>query len=87
MVSRTDSPFDCEEDGISKLITSADSLLAAISNVVLVLVLFSKNKLHTVFPLKSGTFLISRLFIFKKESAKLKILNIRSSSNPSVVRR
>ena len=40
--------------------TSAESLFAAISKVVLVLVEFSKKRLKTLLPLRSGTFLTSR---------------------------
>ncbi|CAJ4827131.1 Uncharacterised protein [Burkholderia pseudomallei] len=43
-----------------RLITSADSRFAAISNVVRVRVEFSKNRLNTDLPRKSGTFFTSR---------------------------
>ena len=59
-VSKIVSPFDCDEVPTLRLITSADNRLAAISKVVRVRVLFSKNILQTVLPRSSGTFLISR---------------------------
>ena len=69
IVSKMVSPLDCDEVATFKLMTSAESLLAAISKVVLVLVLFSKKTLHTVFPLNIGTFLTSLSPIFKNDSA------------------
>ena len=45
---------------MSRLMTSADSRLAAISKVVRVRVLFSKNRLNTLLPRSSGTFFTSR---------------------------
>jgi GNAT superfamily N-acetyltransferase len=49
-----------EERAMSRLMTSADSRVAAISKVVRVRVLFSKNRLNTLLPRSSGTFLTSR---------------------------
>ena len=60
MVSKRLSPFEVEDVWMSKLITSAESRLAAISKVVLVLVEFSKKRLKTLLPLSSGIFLTSR---------------------------
>ena len=45
---------------MSRLNTSALRRLAAISKVVRVRVLFSKNRLKTLLPRNSGTFLTSR---------------------------
>ena len=52
-----------------RLITSADSRLAAISNVVRVRVEFSKNRLKTALPRSSGTFFTSRSAIDANGSA------------------
>src|SRR4051794_39183763 len=60
MVSSSDSPLLADERAMSRLITSALRRLAAISKVVRVRVLFSKNRLNTLLPRSSGTFLTSR---------------------------
>ena len=60
MVSSSDSPLDADDREISRLITSADRRVAAISNVVRVRVEFSKNRLNTLLPRSNGTFLTSR---------------------------
>ena len=49
-----------DERAMSRLMTSADRRLAAISKVVRVRVLFSKNRLNTLLPRSSGTFFTSR---------------------------
>ena len=49
MVSSSDSPLLADERAMSRLITSADRRVAAISNVVRVRVEFSKNRLNTDF--------------------------------------
>jgi hypothetical protein len=59
-VSSSVSPLDVDDAPMLRLITSADSRLAAISNVVRVRVEFSKNRLNTALPRSSGTFLTSR---------------------------
>jgi hypothetical protein len=48
--------FGVDEVEISKLITSADKRLAAISKVVRVRVEFSKKRLNTLLPRSSGNF-------------------------------
>ena len=60
MVSSSDSPLLADEAEMFRLMTSADSRLAAISNVVRVRVEFSKNRLNTLLPRISGTFFTSR---------------------------
>ena len=72
-VSKIVSPLDCEEVFTFKLMTSADSRLAAISKVVRVRVLFSKNRLQTVLPRNNGTFLTSRSATPTNDSAVSKI--------------
>ncbi|MEN9900598.1 MAG: hypothetical protein RLZZ152_1642, partial [Pseudomonadota bacterium] len=54
---------------MSRLITSADKRVAAISNVVRVRVLFSKNKLNTLLPRSKGTFFTSRSLTLTKLAA------------------
>jgi hypothetical protein len=66
MVSSSDSPLLAEERAMSRLITSADSRVAAISKVVRVRVLFSKNRLNTLLPRSSGTFFTSRSLTLTK---------------------
>src|SRR3982074_3655459 len=61
-VSLKDSPFDREDLASPvKLITSAERRLAASSKEIRVRVEDSKNRLHTVRPLRIGTFLIVRV--------------------------
>ena len=60
IVSSRLSPLVVDERAMSRLMTSADSRLAAISKVVRVRVEFSKNRLKTLLPRSSGTFLTSR---------------------------
>src|SRR6478672_9602476 len=60
IVSSSDSPLVVEEAAMFRLMTSADRRLEAISKVVRVRVLFSKNRLNTLLPRISGTFLTSR---------------------------
>ena len=54
---------------MSRLMTSADSRLAAISKVVRVRVEFSKNRLNTLLPRSSGTFFTSRSLTLRKVPA------------------
>ena len=77
-VSITDSPFFTLLVEEEKLIISALSLFAAISNEVLVLVLGSKNKLTIVLPLRAGTFFTSLSDTSRKESAFANIKSISS---------
>src|SRR3970282_1149028 len=59
-VSSSDSPLAVELAATFRLMTSAERRLAAISKVVRVRVEPSKNKLNTLLPRSSGTFLMSR---------------------------
>ena len=59
-VSSSVSPLIVDDAPMLRLMTSADSRLAAISNVVRVRVEFSKNRLNTALPRSSGTFFTSR---------------------------
>src|SRR5690348_13055489 len=70
-----------------RLITSADSRLAAISNVVRVRVEFSKNRLNTALPRSSGTFFTSRSAIETKGSAVSRMERMTSAGRPSRVSR
>ena len=67
------SPLVCDETLIARLITSADSRLAAISNVVRVRVEGSKNRLNTALPRSSGTFFTSRCVTPTKDFAVSRI--------------
>src|SRR5881227_1254794 len=60
IVSSSVSPFAVDDTPMFRLITSAERRLAAISNVVRVRVLFSKKRLKTALPRRSGTFFTSR---------------------------
>ena len=51
------SPLLTDDPLAEKLITSAESLLAAVSKLILVLVESSKKRFTTVFPLSVGNFL------------------------------
>ena len=84
IVSRIDSPLDCDEVLTLRLITSAESFFAAISKVVLVLVLFSKNKLQIVFPFNKSVFLTLLFSRSKNESALAKISSIICLERPSI---
>ena len=59
-VSLSDSPLDSEEPLAEKLMTSAESRLAAASKEMRVRVESSKNRLTTVRPRRAGSFLIGR---------------------------
>src|SRR6478609_10849471 len=83
MVSSSDSPFEAEEREMSRLITSADSRVAAISNVVRVRVEFSKNRLNTLLPRSSGTFLTSRSLTLAKLEAVSRMWVTMSRGRPS----
>ena len=69
---------------MSRLITSADKRVAAISNVVRVRVLFSKNKLNTLLPRKSGTFFTSRSLTDTNCAAVSRMCVSISRDKPSV---
>src|SRR3954470_9879772 len=83
-VSRSDSPLLCEETAMFRLMTSAESRLAAISKVVRVRVDGSKNRLKTLFPRSSGTFFTSRSVTPAKDSAVSRICVRISRGRPSM---
>jgi hypothetical protein len=84
MVSSSDSPLLAELRAMSRLITSADRRLAAISKVVRVRVLFSKNRLNTLLPRSSGTFLTSRSCTLTKLAAVSRMCVTMSRGRPSM---
>ena len=69
---------------MSRLITSADSRVAAISKVVRVRVEFSKNRLNTLLPRSSGTFLTSRSLTLTKLDAVSRMWVTMSRGRPSM---
>src|SRR5438874_4102616 len=83
-VSSSDSPFDCEETAMFRLITSAERRLAAISNVVRVRVEGSKKRLKTLLPRSSGTFLTSRSVTPTNDSAVSRICVRIADGKPSI---
>src|SRR5438105_13899229 len=86
-VSRSDSPFVCEDTAMFRLMTSAERRLAAISNVVRVRVEGSKNRLKTLLPRRSGTFFTSRSVTPTNDSAVSRICARISRGSPSMERR
>src|SRR4029077_4014898 len=72
-VSLSDSPFVTLDPPALKLITSADSRLAASSNQILVRVEFSRKKFTTVRSRRAGTFLITRVPTSRNDSAVSRI--------------
>ena len=68
---------------MSRLITSAESRVAAIPKVVRVRVEFSKNRLNTLLPRSSGTFFTSRSLTLTKLDAVSRMCVIMSRGNPS----
>ena len=84
MVSSRLSPLAVEERAMSRLKTSADRRLAAISKVVRVRVLFSKNRLNTLLPRRSGTFLTSRSLTLTNWEAVSRMCVRMSRDRPSV---
>src|SRR5450830_1209210 len=87
MVSSKDSPLLALEAEIFRLMTSADKRFEAISNVVRVRVEFSKNRLNTLLPRISGTFLTSRSLTPTNEEAVSRICVTTEVGNPSMVSR
>src|SRR5258708_14177523 len=83
-VSSKDSPFDWDDTAMLRLMTSADSRLAAISKVVRVRVEGSKNRLKTLLPLSSGTFFTSRSVTPTNDSAVSRIWARISRGRPSM---
>src|ERR1035437_9115180 len=73
IVSIKVSPLATDEVDIARFNTSAESLLAAISKDVLVLVEFSKKKFATVLPFKVGSFFTWRWFTSLKVFAMVSI--------------
>src|SRR5215213_6060574 len=67
-----------------RLMTSADSRLAAISNVVRVRVEGSKKRLKTLLPRSSGTFFTSRSVTPANDSAVSRICVRISRGRPSI---
>ncbi len=84
MVSSSDSPFAELDRMMSRLNTSALRRRAAISKVVRVRVLFSKNRLNTLLPRSSGTLFTSRSATLMKLSAVDRIRSITAFGRPSV---
>ena len=76
------SPLAVDERAMSRLMTSADGRLAAISKVVRVRVLFSKNRLKTLFPRSSGAFLTSRSLTLRKVPAVSRMCSITAAGRP-----
>src|SRR5437899_1882295 len=87
MVSSSDSPLLALEAEMFGLMTSADSRLAAISNVVRVRVEFSKNRLNTLLPRISGTFFTSRSDTPTNEEAVSRMWVTMDRGRPSMVSR
>src|SRR6185369_14371884 len=83
-VSSRDSPLVAEDTAIFRLMTSADSRLAAISKVVRVRVEGSKKRLKTLFPRRSGTFFTSRSVTPAKDSAVSRICVRIARGRPSM---
>src|SRR3954467_11395700 len=83
-VSRSDSPLLWEEAAMLRLMTSAESRLAAISNVVRVRVDGSKKRLKTLLPRRIGTFFTSRSVTPTKDSAVSRICTRISRGRPSM---
>src|SRR5256714_6706567 len=84
IVSSRLSPFAVDERAMSRLMTSAESRLAAISKVVRVRVEGSKNRLNTLLPRSSGTFFTSRSVTPTNDSAVSRIWIRISRGNPSM---
>src|SRR5689334_13440662 len=84
IVSSRLSPLAVLERAMSRLMTSADRRLAAISNVVRVRVDASKKRLNTLLPRSSGTFLTSRSVTPPSDSAVSRICTRISRGSPSM---
>src|SRR5206468_3307003 len=87
IVSSSDSPLLVDEAAMFRLMTSADRRLEAISKVVRVRVEFSKNRLNTLFPRISGTFLTSRSEMLTKLEAVSRMWLTMDLGRPSMVSR
>lgn len=77
-VSLSDSPLETDEPLAEKLMTSADSRLAAASKEMRVRVESSKKRLTTVRPRRVGSFLIGRSATLAISSA---VSRIRTASS------
>src|SRR6266850_8304787 len=86
-VSSSDSPLVADDTVMFRLMTSAESRLAAISNVVRVRVEGSKKRLNTLLPRRSGTFFTSRSVTPANDSAVSRIWTRISRGRPSIERR
>src|SRR5690554_4415739 len=86
-VSSRLSPLAVELVDTFRLTTSADRRLAAISKVVRVRVEFSKNRLNTLLPRSTGSFLISRSATSVKGAAVSRMAVRVSRGSPSRVSR
>jgi hypothetical protein len=84
MVSSRLSPLAVLLRAMSRLMTSALRRLAAISKVVRVRVLFSKNRLNTLLPRSSGTFFTSRSLTLRKVPAVSRICVSTALGRPSM---
>jgi hypothetical protein len=87
MVSSRLSPLAVLLRAMSRLMTSALRRLAAISKVVRVRVLFSKNRLNTLLPRSSGTFFTSRSLTLRKVPAVSRICVSTARGRPSMLSR
>ena len=83
-VSSSDSPLAVDERAMSSVYTSADRRVAAMSKVVRVRVLFSKNKLNTLLPRSRGTFFTSRSLTLTNCCAVSRMWVRMSRDRPSV---
>src|ERR1700741_5664746 len=83
-VSSSDSPLVADETTMFRLMTSAESRLAAISKVVRVRVEGSKNRLNTLLPRRIGTFFTSRSVTPANDSAVSRICSRISPGSPSM---
>src|SRR3569623_219528 len=86
-VSSCVSPLVVAEAVMLRLSTSADSRLAANSNVVRGRVLDSKNRLTTVLPRSRGTFFTVCSVTPAKDSARSRISTSSARFNPSTLRK
>ena len=97
-VSRSVSPLEVLLVFMSSDMTSALSLVAAISNATRVRVLFSKNRLTTVFPRSDGVLavflpriflnaavVLNTVWISSGESSSVEIRSLRNQGIPEVV--
>ena len=84
MVSSSVSPLAVELRAMSSVYTSALKRVAAMSKVVRVRVLFSKNRLNTLLPRSSGTFFTSRSLTLTKLLAVSKMWVSVALGKPSV---